>query len=136
MAAGLPGAGIGGLFYLASTIALPLRSVWRRLRGVPDTLTLRELAQQLSIAAGIVGGIWLTGWLLALALPDGVMSSVAAGGGSRLSLPRHSVIRATTVAAGFITLFVVLGGVELARFFLPARRTSLRVSDVNASPEA
>lgn len=136
MAAGLPGAGIGGLFYLASTLALPLRSVWRRLRGVPDTLTLRELAQHLSIAGGIVGGIWLAGWLLAIALPDGVMSNIASGGGALSSLPRHSVIRATTVAAGFITLFVVLGGVELARFFLPTRRKTLLASDVTASPDA
>lgn len=136
MAAGLPGAGIGGLFYLASTVVLPLRSVWRRLRGVPDTLTLRELAEQLAIAGGIVGGIWLAGWLLALALPDGVMSNAASGGGALPSLPRHSVIRATTVAAGFITLFVVLGGVELARFFLPARRKTLLASDASTSRDA
>ena len=122
MAAGLPGAGIGGLFYLASTIALPLRSIWRRLAGLPDTVTTRELLLQLGIASGIIGGIWGAGWILALVIPAGTIGSAAAGPGAAALGAQHSVVRAATIAAGFVTLFVVLGAVELARLLVPMRR--------------
>ena len=130
MAAGIPGVGIGGLFYLVSAVALPLRSAWRRARGVPDTLTTRELGGHLVIAGGIVAGIWVAGWLLVLALP-GVVTPGAASGASNGSAWRgHSVIRVATIAAGFITLALVLAGVEISRlaFRWRATRASLAAS--------
>lgn len=122
MAAGLPGAGIGGLFYLASTIVLPLRSIWRRLAGLPDTTSTRELLLQLGIAGGIVGGIWGAGWLLALVIPAGTVAGVATGSAAAALGARHSVVRAAAIAAGFVTLFAVLAAVEVARVIVPLRR--------------
>jgi hypothetical protein len=129
MAAGLPGVGIGGLFYLLSAVALPLRSLWRRARRVPDTLSTRELVRHLVIAAGIVGGIGVAGWLLAFALPGGITpraSGASSGGG----WPGHSAIRVAAIAAGFITLAVVLMSVEISRlaFRWRAARASLAAS--------
>lgn len=124
MAPGLPGVGIGGIFYLISAIALPLRSLWRRARGVPDTLKKRELVLHLLIAAGIIAGIGAAGWLLALALPGGI--ATAAGGPGAGAWPTRSVLRGATIAAGFITLALVLAGVEISR--LAVHRRSARAS--------
>ena len=64
MTVGLPGAGIGGLFYLASTLLLPVRSLVRRWRGRPDNVTWRGQAYLVLLALGIIGSLWLAGWLL------------------------------------------------------------------------
>ncbi|MFP5356381.1 MAG: hypothetical protein ACLGIK_14745, partial [Gemmatimonadota bacterium] len=121
MAAGLPSAGIGGLFYLLAAVALPLRSAWRRVRGVPDSLTGRELTLHLGIAAGIVAGIWAAGWLLTLVVPAGEAARGVSPASGAIPLVSPSVLRAATIAAGFLTLGAVLAGVEAARFTLQRR---------------
>jgi hypothetical protein len=120
MTAGLPGAGIGGLFYLASTLLLPVRSLTTRLRGRPDPLSARQLAHSVAIAVGIIGGLWLAGWLLAFVAPDEVL----AGAMSRHTglLPGRSVVPVATFAIGVATLMVVLVAVEVAHHVL-ARQT-------------
>jgi len=128
MAAGIPGAGIGGLFYLASTFLLPFRSLWRRLRGRPDTLTARDLAWHLALAGGIIVGIWVAGWLLGLVVPDGLMPGRAASGSGTGVRDGGSVIRVAAIAAGFLTLGAVLAGVEVARL-LTGRRLMPRATD-------
>lgn len=121
MTAGLPGAGIGGLFYLASTLALPVRSAWRRLRGRPDPVTLRQLVHSLTMALGIIGGLWLAGWLLGFVVPAEMLRPPAAGvaGGG---LAARTVLPAATFVAGVATLSLVLVVVEVAR--LVVRRSS------------
>lgn len=115
MTAGLPGAGIGGLFYLAATITLPFRSLWRRARGRPDSTSWRQQAHNVAMAAGIIAGLWVAGWLLGFVVPDemlhrGVASGLRAGGASM-----RTVIPAATFAAAIGTLAVVLAVVEMAR---------------------
>lgn len=128
MAAGLPSAGIGGLFYLLAAVALPLRSAWRRVRGVPDPLTGRELTLHLGIAAGIVAGIWLAGWLLTLVVPLGEAARGVSPASKAIPLVSPSVLRAATIAAGFLTLGVVLAGVEVARITLQRRAVAAQVA--------
>lgn len=128
MAAGLPSAGIGGLFYLLAAVALPLRSVWRRVRGVPDPLTSRELTLHLGIAAGIVAGIWVAGWILTLVVPLGESARGASATSGAIPFVSPSVLRAATIAAGFLTLGAVLVGVEVARFTLRRRAGAAQVA--------
>lgn len=118
MAAGLPSAGIGGLFYLISAIVLPVRSAWRRVRGVPDTLTGRDLLLHSGMALGIVGGIWVAGWLLTLAVSGNALGRGAGGVGGSIPFVAPSVIRVAAIVAGFLTLAVVLTAVEVARLTL------------------
>lgn len=135
MAAGLPSAGIGGLFYLLAAVALPLRSVWRRVRGVPDSLTGRELTLHLGIAAGIVAGIWVAGWILTLVVPLAETARGASAAPGAIPLVSPSVLRAATIAAGFLTLGAVLAGVEVARFTLRRRGGGARVASSPVSPD-
>lgn len=113
MTAGLPGAGIGGLFYLAATISLPLRSLWRRVRGRSDSVTWRHQAHNVTMAAGIIAGLWVAGWMLGFVVPDEMLNpGIATAAGSGTSL--RTVIPAATFAAALGTLAVVLAAVEVA----------------------
>ena len=113
MTAGLPGAGIGGLFYLASTLLLPARSLLRRLRGQADSFAWPRQAHTVLIVAGIIGGIWMTGWLLGFIVPDEMMLRPAGGEGPRAGMPRNVIPVATfMMMAG--TLAFILVAVEVA----------------------
>lgn len=122
MTPGVPGAGIGGLFYLASTLLLPFRSLARRLRGQPDSLTARQVVHTLMIAGGVIAGLWVTGWALALLVPDEMLRSVTASttGPSRV----RTVLPAATFATGVTTLLTVLAAVEVARYARARRGTA------------
>lgn len=113
MNAGLPGAGIGGLFYLASTMLLPARSLVRRVRGHTDAVTWRQQLHNMSIAVGIIAGLWMAGWLLAFVMPKemlGAARGMAAPGTSRTAIPL------ATFGFGVGTLLAVLLAVELAHW--------------------
>jgi hypothetical protein len=121
MTPGVPGAGIGGLFYLASTLLLPFRSLTRRLRGHPDALTGRQAMHSLAIAGGIIGALWLTGWILALLVPDEMLRPVATTAGG--SVRARTVMPVATFATAVGTLLTVLIAVEIARYHQTRRRT-------------
>ncbi len=67
MTVGLPGTGIGGMFYLLSALAMPLSEVYRRVRGLASG-GWRIVAGQLAIVGGVIVGMFLTGRLLGAAL--------------------------------------------------------------------
>ena len=121
MTPGVPGAGIGGLFYLASTALLPFRSLLRRLRGQPDSLTARDTMYTLAVAGSVVAGLWVTGWILALLVPDELLRSVTTSptGAARV----RTVLPVATFATAVATLLMVLIVVELARFAESRRHT-------------
>ena len=124
MNAGLPGAGIGGLFYLASTILLPIRSAWRRLRGRPDGVSVRQHLHHLGMVLGIVAGLWCAGWLLAFVAPIDLLTAGPPGAAHGPARIGRTVIPAATFAIGVATLLLILGAVELAR--LVERRANVR----------
>jgi hypothetical protein len=57
MNVGLPGAGIGGLFYLICTVLMPFKEVFLTLTKPEHKFRYRLILTQLSIVSGIVGGI-------------------------------------------------------------------------------
>lgn len=64
MAAGMPGAGIGGIFYILSALLMPFRELARMARGdagAGSAARWRAIALQVSLALGIVAALWLTG---------------------------------------------------------------------------
>jgi len=121
MTPGVPGAGIGGLFYLASTLLLPFRSLARRLRGQPDSLTARQAVHSLAIATGVIAGLWATGWVLALLVPNDFLRS--AGTAASGSVRARTVLPVATFAVAVGTLLTVLIAVEIARYAQARHRT-------------
>jgi hypothetical protein len=114
MTAGLPGAGIGGLFYLASTILLPVRSLVRRLRGQHVGVPWRFQVQSVLIASGIIGGLWGSGWLIAFMVPDEMLARNSTAGGATAGA--SSILSLATLAVAVGTLVFVVLAVEIARF--------------------
>jgi tetratricopeptide (TPR) repeat protein len=117
MTAGVPGTGIGGLFYLISALLLPLRGLWRRRRRA-STASWGEILKAAGLAAGVLLGIWLTGWLLGLLLgPTPQVARTALGRRIAQLGHRENIVRGAALAAGFITLALVLLSVQAARFW-------------------
>jgi hypothetical protein len=62
MNAGLPGTGIGGLFYVVLALLMPLRELYLTARGRSSPERWRLVLQQTLIACGIVASLAATGW--------------------------------------------------------------------------
>jgi tetratricopeptide (TPR) repeat protein len=108
MTPGIPGTGIGGLFYMLSAAALPLREGYRRVwKGVAGA-RWRVIALQQVLAAGILGGMWTTGWLLGVLV--GTAHAHIVVGAATVS---HNVWRTAAFALSLATLIAVVCTVEL-----------------------
>ncbi|HYK82289.1 MAG TPA: tetratricopeptide repeat protein [Gemmatimonadales bacterium] len=116
MTVGLPGTGIGGLFYLLSAAAMPLGEAYRRLRGRAARGGWRVVLGQTAIATGILAGMWATGWLLGAGLRAAhpFVPHIARA-------PSGNVLRTTMLVLSFGTLAVVLVAVELLRLWVHGR---------------
>ncbi len=107
MTAGLPGTGIGGLYYLLLVLLMPIHETWRTLRGTSNAARWREVRRHLLLAGSIVGLLVGCGWSIGIGLDWSV----------RLSLLEPVVLRSLLDASGtwsrtaaFVSLGV-LGGV-------------------------
>lgn len=137
MTAGLPGAGIGGVFYLLSALLMP---VWEAVRRRRCAASRRRwgLSVRMSLLAGaMLSAIWLTGWLLGLVLiahPE----MVAGAAPSPVDAAAPQVIGRGMVALTLGTLAAVLVGVELLRLVMKGGRASVSipVTDDPAKNEA
>lgn len=117
MTAGVPGTGIGGLFYLAAALMLPLRGLSRHGRRLP----WRRLLPPFALALGVLAGIWATGWLLGWVL--GPMAAPPGMTGQEASRHYRNVVRWMSLIAGLGTLLVVLVTVQVARLVVGLRRS-------------
>ncbi len=118
MTPGIPGAGIGGLFYVCSSLVLAVRHGWRCIRRQARIDGSRDVAQLVVLAAGIALGVWVAGWLGGLFIsPDFRLSrpgSSALFGGN---VQVHNAVRVAAVVVGVGTLAVIMLGVELMRIW-------------------
>jgi len=62
--AGLPGSGIGGLYYLLLALWMPFHGLWLTLRERGRSLRWIVVAKLSCAAAGIICALWGEGWLL------------------------------------------------------------------------
>jgi hypothetical protein len=76
MFAGLPGIGVGTLFYVLTALWMPVCELGRLMRGDFDGARWRLVFVQLSFAVGIVASIALADRVLALALYEGSIRSI------------------------------------------------------------
>ena len=125
MTAGLPGTGIGGLFYLLCALWMPCRELVLTMRGRGNVKRWRAVGRQLGMAVGIIFAMWLIGWLLGLALLKVVSNE-------SLSQPARpgQVINILHVAP-FIMSLLTLGSVLLSVRVL---RVVLSVMDLKTRP--
>lgn len=121
MTVGLPGSGIGGVFYLLSALAMPFDAAARvaasRL-GIRPPLDRQPqwnlVWRQFAIAVGIIAGLWTAGWALAGLL---VSHPSALGQAETTAIGRKlpNILRAGAILVSLGTLAGVLITVQIAR---------------------
>jgi hypothetical protein len=109
--AGLPGTGIGGLFYLISALLMPFREAFLALAGRGSRARGQVALQQGGLAITILGAIWVTGIVLGLLHIGKTLLHHATVAGIH-------VLYVTPIIVAFVTLGGVLFTVEAARIVL------------------
>jgi len=121
MTAGVPGTGIGGLFYILSAVFLPIRAIWKILGGA--RLSLRSVIKPAAIAVGVLAGIWATGWLLGLLFEPTIMTVKKISDATMsIRVKYENIIRWAALLAGFATLGAVLLSVQVARLLVRQKK--------------
>lgn len=122
MTAGLPGTGIGGVFYLLSAVVMPFCELAKTLRGESSWSRWLLVFRQLAMATGIVAGMWLLGVLLGLLLearPDievaRIVNAEVAGQLERVA--RINVFHTASVIMSMLTLTVIIATANVLRIF-------------------
>src|SRR3990172_10846052 len=85
MIAGLPGTGIGGLYYLLLALWMPFREFLSGRRGSSNPDRRRLVRRQVALTVCVVAGLWVTGWVmgwLLLVLLPVVLGPAPSGSGS------------------------------------------------------
>lgn len=120
MTVGLPGAGIGGLFYLLAALLMPFRELARTLRRRSSAARWSLVGEQFAHAVGIAAGTYATGWLIVAGASR--LASGGAPGGGVAGVPTrvHDLLRpaqglATVVMLATILLVVAVLGRLLGR---------------------
>ena len=62
MTAGLPGTGIGGIFYVILAAVMPVLEAGRAMRRQSSLRRFGMVAGHFALSAGIVGALWLEWW--------------------------------------------------------------------------
>ena len=112
MTAGLPGAGIGGLFYLAGALLMPVRELAAWVRGSREP-RIRLAAGQFAMALAVIVSIHMTGRLLGALIAAAATGETASGAATTAAVP--SALRTATVLLSLGTLVGVLVAVQVAR---------------------
>lgn len=123
MIVGIPGTGLGGLFYILLVVFMPFRELFLTFRRRSNLARWRGVVLHILVAASILGVLWGEAWLL-----DRVMASAPSYGDHRAGPPRELFLRTGQVAAlaSFVVLAALLAGVtalSLAPVARDARRT-------------
>jgi len=123
MTAGMPGAGVGGLFYLLNALWMPIREIWLASQGRSSASSRRVVRRQVSIALGILASMWLAarGLTAAFALQP-AMRSFAGFDSSVQSREIPGLLSYAAIVGSAFSLAVILIGVQTLRLFVPSRR--------------
>jgi len=118
MSPGLPGLGLGGLFFVITALLAPAIELWRTVRGESSAGAWARVGRQFSLAVVMVGAIDLT--------LRGALALAGARGwdaGAVMALPGAAL--AITVAL----LAVVVVGAKCLQLALRARALALRARE-------
>ena len=135
MIAGLPGTGIGGLFYVFSALGTPFRAWRARRAGRAGESALGAWALVL-MAAGVMGAVWITGWGVGVVLGRPLTRALAAIGVARPVAAPPSLIRTVSLLLAVVTLVTILAAVEVARLVVHGRGSGWSTAPVITPPSA
>jgi hypothetical protein len=111
--AGLPGTGLGGLFYLLLAFWMPLAELPRTLRGQSSRARWRRIGTQFGLAAGIVAALAVTAAAYAAVAGETNLGGVVGVDGSTLVL--IPAVSAVLLLSGLVVVLRTWAGWERRR---------------------
>lgn len=116
--AGLPGTGLGGIFYALLILWMAVRETWLLARGGSSAARWRTIAWFGSLLAGIVLALWLEGWLLQTFVGSvpGLRGSIVAGRSGAIAV---GALTPALAAAPFVILALMMVAMHAMRLLLP-----------------
>jgi len=116
---GLPGAGIGGLFYLLCALAMPVKEVFLTITRPEHQFRYRLITRQLCIVTGIVSGVIVIYKLVNTVFNFNLSLSVPTDSASLIFYSLLPVL----ISLGL--LLTILTSVRLAGFFSSPHKSPL-----------
>ena len=137
MFAGLPGIGVGTLFYVLAALWMPLRECPRLLRGTSSVARWRVIGVQFCFALSIIASIALAdralSWMLGSGSPTSINPARLINEGFAARAPQS--ILAAPIAASLLLLAGVLVATELLRLVTVVRSNTRRSNNqTDANP--
>jgi multisubunit Na+/H+ antiporter MnhB subunit len=124
MTAGLPGAGIGGLFFVLSAYFMLVVEIQRTLRGRSSPARWRMVLRNVAIATAMVAAVTAVVWLVhRLAYPPAPAGSVDGQNGSGGTT--DELVPFTPVLFALAVLVAVLGAAFVLRLVAGRKRTAV-----------
>ena len=118
MIAGLPGTGLGGMYYLLSILVMCGKEAVHRIRGTGDRVKSRIAREQVLILAGAMATMWLNGMAIQYLLR--LLSRRGTAGRGALSLSQSAMsslpVNALAVSVGVLAGLLLL--VQLLRLVM------------------
>jgi fucose permease len=136
MNAGLPGTGIGGIFYLLSALWMPFHELYKTLKNKSQPQRMRLIVVQSGMALGIIAGIWLAGWLLGELMMMHAKLAFKPGAAAKAISNVPNAIKVTMVFLTIGLLTMVVTGVHILKLVIryrkPSRASNIRVNSTTA----
>jgi len=134
MIAGVPGTGIGGIYYVLLVAWMPVREFIRMLAGARG-FRLRTIATLVVLAVTIVGALWVEAVVLKWLLMQWLVASTPGAGGNigRLAMLRSSAAAEADAVVpmvglvGITLLALVVMGVHVLRLLVRRSRSVVHV---------
>ena len=135
MTAGIPGTGIGGIFYILLVALMPLRELYLTLRGRSSLSRWETVLGQWSICAGILAALWAEAWLLSEGFAHLTSKSLPGSAMHRIGAFGTAGLVPALVPIPFVVLGVLVAGVHVARLILRGRQAGARDVWPTIAPE-
>ncbi|MBI4463502.1 MAG: tetratricopeptide repeat protein [Acidobacteria bacterium] len=131
MNVGIPGTGVGGLFYLLSALWMPFCEARRAVRGRSTSSSRSVVKRQAFIAAGILAGIGAMFWLLGVAVAKLTAFAATTGVETYIQEPQElpRFLTYSALALSVATLVMVLTSVQLLRLVVRPRQVHRQPED-------
>lgn len=131
MFAGLPGIGVGTLFYVLTALWMPFRELAFLVRGESNWRRWRLIGTQFLFATGIIASIAAAERLVLWWVTDEAVGSVGPAGWVHEHMGGYAPesILAAPIAASFLLLGLVLVLVEIARLWIRNRSVQRPLHD-------
>jgi hypothetical protein len=110
MIAGLPGTGIGGMYYLLLSLWMPIHGLFHNVKRDLPSFKKGIIMRQVFLTVMVIGGMWVTGWLLGICLAVVFPSSPVTGASFGSFAIARNVIQVTPLILTLVTLTVVYIG--------------------------